>query len=159
MYPFTSISVIFCLNVLTTGFLLTLWRNQMEAFSALLAFCAGNSPVTSEFPSHRLVSGAWMFSLICAWINSWVNNREAGDLRRHCAHYDVTVMTLQSRCYARCVQMHTYTAIKHAIPDCSVLHLIYWSRDFMISYWIRNTWHVRSSLPFEAELGKNVSVN
>ena len=36
--------------------------------------------------------GILMFSLICAWINGWVNNREAGDLRRHCAHYDVTVM-------------------------------------------------------------------
>ena len=33
-----------------------------------------------------------MFSLICAWINGWVNNGEAGDLKRHRAHYDVTVM-------------------------------------------------------------------
>ena len=29
---------------------------------------------------------------IFAWINGWVNNREAGDLRRRCAHYDVTKM-------------------------------------------------------------------
>ena len=36
--------------------------------------------------------GALMSSLICAWMNGWVNNREAGDLRRHRAHYDVTVM-------------------------------------------------------------------
>ena len=36
--------------------------------------------------------GALMFSFICAWINGWVNNREAGDLRRHRTHYDVTVM-------------------------------------------------------------------
>ena len=28
------------------------------------------------------------------WINAWVYNREAGDLRRHCAHYDVIVMDL-----------------------------------------------------------------
>ena len=35
-----------------------------------------------------------MFSLICAWISSWVNNPEAGDLRRHRANYDVTVMIL-----------------------------------------------------------------
>ena len=33
-----------------------------------------------------------MFSLICVWINGWVNNREAGDLRRHRGHYDVIVM-------------------------------------------------------------------
>ena len=35
--------------------------------------------------------GALVFPLICAWINVWVNNREAGDLRRHRALYDVTV--------------------------------------------------------------------
>ena len=36
--------------------------------------------------------GALIFSLICVWINGWVNNREAGDLRRYRAHYDVIVM-------------------------------------------------------------------
>ena len=39
--------------------------------------------------------GALMFSLICVWINGWVNKREAGDLRRHRAHYDFTVMRFQ----------------------------------------------------------------
>ena len=33
-----------------------------------------------------------MFSLIFAWTNSWANNRNASDLGRHRAHYDVTVM-------------------------------------------------------------------
>ena len=37
-----------------------------------------------------------MFSLICVWINGWVNNREVCDLRRYCAHYDVTVMQRRS---------------------------------------------------------------
>ena len=36
--------------------------------------------------------GALKFSLICTWINGWVNNRGAGDLRRHRAHYDVIVI-------------------------------------------------------------------
>ena len=36
--------------------------------------------------------GALVFSLICAGMNDWVNNREAGDLRRHRAHFDVIVM-------------------------------------------------------------------
>ena len=48
------------------------------------------SPVNS--PHKGQWRGALMFSLICAWINHWVNNREAGDLRRQHAHYDVTVM-------------------------------------------------------------------
>ena len=32
------------------------WRHQMEIFSALVAICAGNSPVTGEFPSQRPVT-------------------------------------------------------------------------------------------------------
>ena len=67
------------------------WRHQMETFSALLAICAGNSPVPGEFPTQGQWRGALMFSLICVWINSCVNNREAGDLRRYRAHDDVTV--------------------------------------------------------------------
>ena len=38
-------------------------------------------PVIS--PHEGRWRGALMFSLICAWINDWVNNRETGDLRRH----------------------------------------------------------------------------
>ena len=64
----------------------------MEKFSALLAICAGNSPVPGEFPTQRPVTRSFDALLICARINGWVNNREAGDLRRHGAHYDVIVM-------------------------------------------------------------------
>ena len=38
---------------------------------------------------------ALMFCLICAWINDWINNREACDLRYHHAHYDITVMRMK----------------------------------------------------------------
>ena len=48
------------------------------------------SPVNS--PHKGQWRGALMFSLICTWINIGVNNREAVDLRRHRAHYDVIVM-------------------------------------------------------------------
>ena len=64
----------------------------METFSALLALCAGNLPVTCEFPHKGQWRGVLMISLIYAWINGWLNNREAGDLRIHLAHYGVTVM-------------------------------------------------------------------
>ena len=49
------------------------------------------SPVNS--PHKGQWRRALMLSLICAWINGWVNNRDAGDLRRHRAPYDVTVMS------------------------------------------------------------------
>ena len=48
------------------------------------------SPVNSTHKGQR--RGALMFSLIGVWINAWVNNREAGDLRHHSVHYDVIVM-------------------------------------------------------------------
>ena len=54
----------------------------MGTFSALLALCAGNSPVPVNSPHKGQSRGALMFSLIYAWINDWINNREAGDLRR-----------------------------------------------------------------------------
>ena len=68
------------------------WRRQMETFSALLAISAENSPVPGEFPTQRPVTRSFDVFLICVWINGWVNNGEAGDLRGYRAHYDVTVM-------------------------------------------------------------------
>ena len=62
----------------------------METFSALLAICEGNSPVTGEFPAQRPVTRS--FDIFFAWMNGWVNTRDVCDLRRHRAHYDVTVM-------------------------------------------------------------------
>ena len=49
-------------------------------------------PLCGEFTGHRWIP--LMFTLICALINGWVSNREAGDWRRHRAHYDVTVTSL-----------------------------------------------------------------
>ena len=37
------------------------WRHQMDAFSALLAFCVGISPATGEFPTQRPVT--WSFDI------------------------------------------------------------------------------------------------
>ena len=79
------------------------WRHQMEIFSTLLAICAGTG---DRWPVNSPHKGQWrgdlMFSLICAWINGWVNNGEAGDLRRHRAYYDVTVMGCHVTCSLMC---------------------------------------------------------
>ena len=50
------------------------------------------SPVNSSHKGQW--RGALMFCLICVWINDWVNNCDAGDLRRHRGHYYVIVMHL-----------------------------------------------------------------
>ena len=65
---------------------------KWQHFSALPVFCAANSPVTGEFPSQRPVTRSFDAFFDRAWINGWVNNREAGDLRRHPAHHGVNVM-------------------------------------------------------------------
>ena len=42
------------------------WRHQMEALSALLSICAGNSPVTGEFPTQRPVTRSFdVFFDVC----------------------------------------------------------------------------------------------
>ena len=70
------------------------WRHQMEIFSALLAICAGNSPVPGEFPIQRQVTRNFdVFLDLCP--NKRLDKQgccEAVDLRRHRAHYDDTVM-------------------------------------------------------------------
>ena len=52
-----------------------------------------------EFTGHRWIphtkasaAELWCFLLSAPWINRWVNNREAGDLKRHIAHNDVILM-------------------------------------------------------------------
>ena len=83
---------------------LTWWRHQMETFSAVLAICAGNSPGTPHKGQWR---GALMFSLVCVWINNWVNDREAGDLRCYRGHYDITVMIFfLSNLHTSCIMFH-----------------------------------------------------
>ena len=51
-----------------------------------------------RFPVNSPHKGQWrgalMFSFICAWKDGWVNNGEAGDLRRYRAHNDVTVIRI-----------------------------------------------------------------
>ena len=88
------------------------WRHQMEPFCALLAICAGNSPSPVNSPHKGQWRGALMFSLICVWINDWVNNREAGDLKCYRAHYDVIVVTqgtALSELLLHCVHHHIHS--------------------------------------------------
>ena len=76
-------------------------NNMMTSSNGNIFYVTG--PLCGEFTGHRWIDsthksqwrGALMFSLICAWLNSWVNNRQAGDLRRHRVHYDVKWINLK----------------------------------------------------------------
>ena len=54
------------------------WRHQMETFSALLALCAGNSPVTGEYPAQRPVTRSFdvyfdlsLYKRLCKLSGRW----------------------------------------------------------------------------------------
>ena len=53
--PVTQQVIMYVPNIWIQGFV-SWWRHKMETFSALLTLCAGNSPVTGEFPSRRPVT-------------------------------------------------------------------------------------------------------
>ena len=76
---------------LLSGCANTWWRHQMETISTLLALCAGNSPVSGEFPSQRPVTRSFdVFFDLCPnkrlgkqlW--GWWLETPSGSLWRHC---------------------------------------------------------------------------
>ena len=95
----TGLPPLFCLQDGTNSKFRQIYRASLhddvikwKHFPRYWPFVRGihRSPVNS--PHKGQWRRALMFSLICAWINDWVNNSEGGDLRRYRAHYDVTVM-------------------------------------------------------------------
>ena len=87
-----SLSLLLITLLTDESALIPWWHHQMETFSALPALCQGNPSVTGGFPSQRPAKRSFDVFFICASTNDWVNSGDAGDLRRHHAHYDATVM-------------------------------------------------------------------
>ena len=93
-YPVTGrsnwlfIRIVNHLKLLVAHHDVTRWKHFPRYWPLVRGF--RRSPVNS--PHKGQWRGALMFSLICACINGWVNNGEAGDLRRHRAHNVVIVM-------------------------------------------------------------------
>ena len=73
---------------------LTWWRH----FPRCWPFLRGINRSLVDSPHKGQWRGALMFYLICAWTNAWTNNLDAGYLRRHRAHYDVTIINYASNC-------------------------------------------------------------
>ena len=72
---------------------------QWKYFPRYWLFVLGIHRSTVNSPHKGQWRGALMFSLICVCINGWVNNREAGDVRRYRVHYDVIVMLMKGFIY------------------------------------------------------------
>ena len=104
----------------------------MEAFSALLAACAGNSPVPGEFPAQRLVTRSFDFFFHlrlnkrlskqswCWWFETLYR-----------AHYDVTVMIEAAwRICVHCSEPSRYPNQSCLIVNCTI-------RDTLNEIWIK----------------------
>ena len=80
-----------CQHFIVTSRMMT---SSNKNISRVTGHLCGEFTGPGEFPTQRPVTRSLMFPLICVWINGWENNREAGDLRRYRAHYDVIVMEI-----------------------------------------------------------------
>ena len=78
------------------------------------------SPVNS--PHKGQWRGALIFSLI--WANGWVNNQHVGALRRHRAHYDVTLMIFSNAT----LQFNAVDHISSAYKLCAII----WINDGLV---------------------------
>ena len=93
-------------------------------------FCVPG-PLCGEFTGHRWIpstkaigAGRWCFLWSAPWINGWVKNREAGDLRRHRAHYDVIVI--------RCHEMYVETCVNVRNPVYR--YMVIWGLGSWVGY-------------------------
>ena len=67
---------------------------KWKRFPRYCPFVRGLYRLPVDFHHKGQRRAALMLCLICAWTNRWANNRDAGDLRRHCVHCVTTNHTL-----------------------------------------------------------------
>ena len=92
-------------------------RNLSTLSTTIIHILVISRPYVTQYAQRSTIAMVklqpdWMFSLICVWINGWVNNREAGDLRRHRGHYDVNVMWISN-----CINCKQWVVIIHPCPN------------------------------------------
>ena len=107
---------------------------KLKHFPRYWPFVRGinRSPVNSSHKGQWC--GALMFSLICAWINGWVNNRQAGDMRRNRVHYDVTVMSNKTRSY-----LMSSVRLYYRYVPC-ILHIHYKHHAHGFRFFVNRHW-------------------
>ena len=87
-YNWKTLEILHCSNILPKYDDVIKWKD----FPRCCHFVRGNHRWPVDSPHKGQWCGALIVALIYALTNGWANNRGAGDLRRHRAHYDATVM-------------------------------------------------------------------
>ena len=95
------------------------------------------SPVNS--PHKGQWRGALILSLICVWINSWVNNRKAGDLRRNRVHCDVSVMVSDG--YPILHSTPGFIFHRQTISKISSVNMIFPCQCYFVLCWVQARWY------------------
>ena len=108
------------------------WRHHIETFPALLALCAGNPAVTVNSP-HK---GQWCGVLISTCTDGGAYNWDVGDLRRHSAHYDVSVLDRVKRKYIRWYVLVKIIEVEHILSNCqkNPITLFFIHRNFLVMF-------------------------
>ena len=116
------------------------WRHQMETFSALLAICAGNSPVTGEFPAQRPVTrnfdvffGLCMNKRLSKQSSGWWFGTPSRQWWRHCNGFTVI--------YRICVLWN-----KRNFRHCLHRKLSFWQLTVQPMTKISPKWHFHFSV-------------
>ena len=117
------------------------WRHQMETFSALLAICAGNSPVTGEFPTQRPVTRSFdvFFDLrqnkrLSKQPWGWWFETPSRPLWRHCistASLKVSMTTIHTRTVARITNQQPWIQIHGLVQESVTPVRQQWSHVFL----------------------------
>ena len=130
----------------------------MEIFPRYWPFVRAIRRLPVNSPHKGQWRGALMFYLIFAWKNGWVNNREAGDLRRHHAHYNIIAMdntVLQSQQHPR---GHDDNAMITSLLRQNDVAKSFWRNNNVIfALCVRSGGNMMKPLPYQYT--RNASVN
>ena len=88
-----------------------------------------------RWPEKGQWSGALMRSLISAWTHGWANSRDAGDLRRQCAHYDITVIIWS------CSVINHVKMIEQLLHHAYIIHMQWMGWNIHILFAVEAVYH------------------
>ena len=122
------------------------WRHQMETFSALLAICVGNSPVTGEFPTQRPVTRSFDgFFDLCMnkrWSKQWWGwwfKTPSRPLWRHCNDYEI--WSTLKRIHSSFTHVgHFY--VLHTVKVLGIIQCIYGLQSVNMYFELKKNKHI-----------------
>ena len=114
---------------------LCFWQVMMTSSNGNI--CRVTAPLYGEFTVHRWIpltragdAELWFFSFICAWKSEWVKTRDAGDLRRHHAHYDVCVILLYAQHVFVVSRVWPFWNPCQNSKSCTLISIYLWETNF-----------------------------